>query len=89
MQVGSFLGTCNVYRSLVMVFAKIASWVTDMTRNDSDFDCYNITEAQDQAFENLKRCIIALLILAIRQYGCSYMIDADASAYDLGCTLLQ
>ena len=60
-----------------------------MTRKDADPDFYNPTEDQLQAFENLKKCIIALPILALLQYGRPYMIETDASAYQLGCTLLQ
>ena len=60
-----------------------------MTRKDSDPDFYNPTEAQLQAFEHVKKCMIAPPILAWPRHGRTYMIDTDASAYQLGCTLLQ
>ncbi|CDF38259.1 unnamed protein product [Chondrus crispus] len=88
-QVRSFLGACNVYRRFVKGFAKIARPLTDMTRKDSDHDFDNPTELQLQAFENLKKCMIAPPILAMPRHGRPYMIDTDASAYQLGCTLLQ
>ncbi|CDF34106.1 unnamed protein product [Chondrus crispus] len=88
-QVRSFLGACNVYRRFVKGFAKIARPLTDMTRKDLDPDFYNLTELQIQAFENLKKCIIAPPILALPRHGRPYMIDTDASDYQLGCTLLQ
>ena len=88
-QVRSFLGACNVYRRFVKGFAKIARPLTDMTRKDSDSDFYKPTEAHLQAFENLKRCMISPPILALRRHGRPYMIDTDASAYQVGCTLLQ
>ena len=88
-QVCSFLGACNVYRRFVKGFAKKARPLTDMTRRDSDPDFYNPTGAQPQAFENLKKCMIAPPILALPRHGRLYMIDTDASAYQLGCTLLQ
>ena len=88
-QVRSFLGACNGYHRFVKGFPKIARPLTDMTRKDSDPDFYNPTEAQLQAFEHLKKCMIALPILALPPHGKPYMIDTDASAYQLGCTLLQ
>ncbi|CDF39938.1 unnamed protein product [Chondrus crispus] len=88
-QMRSFLGACNVYRRFVKGFAKIARPLTDMTRKGADPDFYNPTEAQLNAFDNLKRCMIAPPILALPRYGRPYMIDTDASAYQLGCTLLQ
>ncbi|CDF34348.1 unnamed protein product [Chondrus crispus] len=64
-QVRSFFGACNVYRRFVKGFAKIARPLTDVTRKDSDPDFYNPTELQLQAFENLKKCMIAPPILAL------------------------
>ena len=89
MQVRSFLGACNVYRRFVKGFAKIARPLTDMTRKDAEPDFDNPTEAQLQAFEDLKSKMIAPPILAPPRYGRPYMIDTDVSAYELGCTLLQ
>ena len=88
-QVRSFLGACNVYRRFVKGFAKIASPLTDMKRKDADPDHDNTTAAQIQAFEDLRSQMIAPPILALPLYGRPYMIDTDASAYQLRCTLLQ
>ena len=85
--VRSFLGACNVYLLFVKGFAKIARPLTNMTRKDADPD--NPTELQLQAFEALKERMIYPPILALPRYGRPYMIDTDASAYQLGCTLLQ
>ena len=87
-QVRLFLGACNVYR-FVKGFAKIARPLTDMTRKDSDPDIYNPMAAKLQAFENLKKCMIAPPILALPRHGRPYMTDTDVSAYQLGRTLLQ
>ena len=89
MQVRSFLGACNVYRRFVKAFAKIARPLTDITRKDAAPDYDNPTETQLQAFEDLKARMIAPPVLALPRYGWPYMIDTDASAYQLGCTLLQ
>ena len=68
-QVRSFLGACNVYRRFVKGFAKIERPLIEMTRKDSDPDFYNPTEAQLQAFEHLKKCMIAPPILALLRHG--------------------
>ena len=88
-QVRSFLGACNVYRRFVKGFAKIARPLTDMMRKDVDPDFDNRTELQLQAFEALKERMVSPSILALPRYGRPYMIDTDASAYQLGCKLLQ
>ena len=88
-QVRSFLGACNVYRRFAKGFAKIARPLTDMTRKDADPNYDNPTAAQVQALEDLKSRMIAPPIFALPRYGRPYMIDTDASAYKLGCTLLQ
>ncbi|CDF38508.1 unnamed protein product [Chondrus crispus] len=88
-QVRSFLGACNAYRRFVQGFPKIARPLTDMTRKDADPDYDNPTAAQVHSFEELNARMIAPPILALPRYGRLYMIDTDASAYQLGCTLLQ
>ncbi|CDF39628.1 Ribonuclease H (fragment) [Chondrus crispus] len=87
--VRSFLGACNVYRRFVKGFSKIARPLTDITRKDSDHDFDNPTKVQLQAFESLKAAMISPPILALPRYGRPYLLDTDASAYQLGCTLLQ
>ena len=88
-QVRSFLGACNVYRHFVKGFAKTARPLTNMTRKDAEPDFDNPTEAQLQAFEDPKARMSAPPILALPRYGRPFMIDTDASAYQLGCMLLR
>ena len=70
-------------------FAKIARLLTDMTGKDADPDFDNRTELQLQAFEALKERMVSPPILELPRYGRPYMIDTNASAYQLSCTLLQ
>ena len=60
-----------------------------MTRKDAEPDFYNPTALQLHAFEELKLRMISPPIISLPRYGRPYMIDTDASAYPLGCTLLQ
>ena len=88
-QVRSFLGACNVYRRFVKDFSKIAKPLTDMTRKDAKPDYANPTEAQLTAFETLKARLVSPPILSLPRHGRPYLLDTDASAYQLGCALLQ
>ena len=87
--VRSFLGACNVYRRFVKDFSKIARPMTDMTRKDARPDYENPTEAQRTAFETLKSKLVSPPILCLPKLGKRYILDTDASAYQLGCVLLQ
>ena len=42
-----------------------------------------------EAFETLKRKLISPPVLALQKRGRPYTIDTDASAYQLGATLLK
>ena len=60
-----------------------------MLRKVAEPDWNNPTDAQMEAFETLKERLISPPILALPKAGRPYMIDTDASAYQLGATLLQ
>ena len=88
-EVRSFLGACNVYSRFIKGFGKIARPLTDVSRKDADPAFDDPTESQLQAFEDLNAWVIAPQILALPLYVRPYMIDTDASAHQLSCTLLQ
>lgn len=88
-RVRSFLGACNVYRRFVRHFSRIAKPLTDMTRKYAEPDFGNPTQEQLAAFEELKVRMISPPVLRLPRLGKPFMIDCDASAYQLGCTLLQ
>ena len=60
-----------------------------MTRKNADVDWDRPTDAQVKAFEELKNGMVSPPVLALPRLGKPYVIDTDASAYQLGCTLLQ
>ena len=88
-KVRSFFGACDVYHHFVKAFEKIAWPLMDMWRKDADPNFDNPTTLQLHAFEKRKSRMISPPILSLPRYGRPYMIDTDASAYQLGCTLLQ
>ena len=88
-QLRSFLGACNVFRRFVQNFAKIARPLTMLTRKDASPNFENPTDEELEAFETLKQRMTSPPVLALPRHGKPYIVDTDASAYQLGCALLQ
>ena len=88
-QLRSFLGACNVYRRFVKGFAKIAHPLTAMLQKNAEIDWDNPTEAQRDAFAQLRDILLSPPVLGLPKANRPYMVDTDASEYQLGATLLQ
>ena len=88
-QLRSFLGACNVFRRFVKGFAKIAGPLNNMLRKDVDPDFDNPTDEQLTAFEALKKALVEPPVLALPRVSKPYVIETDASNYQIGCALLQ
>jgi len=88
-QLKSFLGMCNVCRSFVKEFAKRAKPLNAMTRAEVPPDLPKLTDAALEAFDDLRQAPLALPILALPKAKCQMIVDVDACADQLGCTLLQ
>ena len=89
MQVRSFLGAANVYRRVVQKYSDIVRPLNSILRKDAEPDWESATDEQTMAFETLKARLISPPIPALPKTGRPYMIDTDASAYQLGVTLPQ
>ena len=70
-------------------YSDIARKLNSILWKDAEPDWKNPTYEQTKAFETLKTRLIWPPVLALRKAGRPYMIDTDASAYQLGATLLQ
>jgi len=88
-QLRSFLGAANVYRRFVAGYSGIARPLNGMLKKGVEPDWQHPSSDQLAAFEQLKRQLTSPPILALPQQGRPYMIDTDASAYQLGAVLLQ
>ena len=88
-QLRSFLGAANVYRRFIKGFAKISRPLSNLLRKDADPDWANPPSAAVEAFEELKERLTSPPVLVLPRRDCPYMIDTDASAYQLGASLLQ
>ena len=88
-QLRSFLGAGNVYLRFVTGYLGIARPLNAMLRKDAEPDWDSPTNDELEAFETLKRKLVTPPILGLPKANRPYMIDTDASAYQLGATLLQ
>ena len=88
-QLRSFLGLCNVFRRFVQGFSKIARPLNEMLKKDASPDYENPTEDQLKAFQDLKTVLLNPPVLALPKADKPYVIETDASAYQVGCALLQ
>ena len=88
-QLRSFLGAANVYQRFVQRYSDIARPLNSMLRKDAEPDWENPTDEQTKSFETLKTQLISPPILALPKAVRPYMIDTDASAYQLGAALLK
>ena len=88
-QLRSFLGAANVHRRFVAGYSGIARPLNGMLRKDAEPDWDSPTPDQLKAFETLKRKLVTPPILGRPKTNKPYTIDTDASAYQLGATLLQ
>ena len=88
-QFRSFRSACNVFRYFVKGYAKIAKPLNEMLRKDASTDSGSPTEDQRQQFSDLKQVLVDPTLLAAPRLDRAYIIETDASAYQVGCALLQ
>lgn len=69
--------------------SKVARLLTKMTPKNATVDWHRPTEGQRLTFEKSKARMVSPPVLSLSRLDKPYVIDSDASAYQLGCTLLQ
>ena len=88
-QLRSFLGAANVYRRFIKDYSKVARPLTAMLRKDATPNWDDPTASERSAFEELKERLTSPPVLVLPKRDRPFMIDTDASAYQLGAVLLQ
>jgi len=88
-QLKSFLGMCSVYRRFVKDFAKGDKPLNAFTTAEVPPTVPEPTEAARASFEDLRRALLEPPILSSPKAGKELVVDVDACADHLGCTLLQ
>jgi len=85
----SFLGMCNVYRRFVKDYAQVARHLTALTSPKVSDPLPPFSQDQRDAFEELKGRLTSTPILALPRSSGAYVVDTDASDYQVGCVLTQ
>jgi len=88
-QLKSFLGMCNVYRRFVKDFANRAKPLNALTRADIPPDLPPPTDVAIAAFEDLRSALLCPPVLALQKAKRKLVVDVDACADQVGCSLLQ
>jgi len=85
-EVRSCLGLAGYYRRFVQNFSKIATPLTNLTRKVTK---YEWTEKCEEAFQELKKRLMSVPILAPPTTEQDFVVYSDASRNGLGCVLMQ
>ena len=85
-KVRSFLGLARYYRRFVNGFSKIAAPMTSLTCKNVKFE---LTDAYEQSFQELKKRLVTTPILTIPEGEDGFVIYCDASGQGLGALLMQ
>jgi len=88
-QLKSFLVMCNVYRRFVKDFAKRAKLLNALTRAETPPDLPPPTDVAIAAFEDLRNALLCPPVRALAKANRKLVVDVDACADQVGCTLLQ
>jgi len=84
----SFLGMCNVYRRFIKDYAHIAKPLAKLTSKKLPHVLPSLDAAQLPAFEYLKERLTSTSILALPRSEGLFILDTNACAVQVGCTLL-
>ncbi|KAA0051719.1 pol protein [Cucumis melo var. makuwa] len=85
-EIRSFLGLAGYYRRFVEDFSRIASPLTQLTREGTPFVWSPTCES---SFQKLKQKLVTAPVLTVPDGSGSFVIYSDASKKGLGCVLMQ
>lgn len=83
----SFLGLMNFFRDFIPNFSKISK-IFNLIQNSKQMHIKWNNEYQ-RCFDELKECLIKAPILKTPNDSLQYVLQTDASAYAVGCILIQ
>jgi len=80
---------CHVYRRFLKDYAQVARPLTALTSPKVSDPLPPFSQDQRDVFEELKRRLTSTPILALPRSAGAYVLDTDASDYQVGCVLTQ
>jgi ribonuclease HI len=83
--VRSFLGMAGYYRRFIENFSKIAKPMTELLKNNIEFEW---TEACEKSLQELKKRLTTASVLTLQDIK-DFVVYCDASKPGLGCVLMQ
>jgi len=85
-EVRAFLGTAGYYRKFIKDFSKIASPLSELTKESVKFDW---SARRQAAFVTLKQALQSAPVLALPDPSLPYVVHTDASGFATGAVLMQ
>ena len=85
----SFLGLASFYRRFIKRFSKMAKPLHDLTTDSTPSVLLTLSEEQVKAFDDLKTTLTNPPTLGLPRKDGNYIVDTDASKYQIGCCLHQ
>ena len=85
-QVRRFLGMCGWYRRFIANYADVSEPITNLLKKSASFVW---TKEAEEAFENLKNCLVSAPVLVNPDFSKPFVLQCDASLTDVGCVLYQ
>ena len=85
----SFLGLASFYRRFIKRFAKMAKPLHDLTTDRTPSVLPTLSDEQVKAFDDLKTTLTNPPTLGLPKRDGKYIVDTDASKYQIGCCLHQ